>query len=102
MMVPHAARMVRLAWSLFWDRRVSPFLKVLPVAAALYVLSPFDLLRDYQLGIGQIDDVIVTAVLLTLFIIWSPRDIVSEHLGLKPRGSDEKTVDGKFRYVDRE
>jgi uncharacterized membrane protein YkvA (DUF1232 family) len=100
-MVPLAGRMLRLAWALFWDRRVSPFLKVLPIACAVYIISPIDLAPDFRLGIGQLDDLVVTAVLLTLFIVWSPRDVVSEHLGTgRHRTGGAKTVDGKFRYPD--
>ena len=42
MMVPFVGQLLRVSWLLFWDRRVFPLLKILPLAAALYVLSPVD------------------------------------------------------------
>jgi len=107
LMVPFAGQLLRVSWRLFWDRRVFPLLKILPLAAVLYVLSPVDFLRDYKLGIGQIDDIIVTAVLLTLFVTLSPRKLVSEHIHGKNRdggdGQDSpESIDGNFRYIDRE
>lgn len=104
LMVPFVGQLLRVSWLLFWDRRVFPLLKVLPLAAVIYVLSPVDLLRDYKLGFGQIDDVIVSAVLLTLFVMLSPRKIVSELIhGRDPDGDDgPDAIDGKYRYVDRE
>lgn len=103
-MIPFAGQLLSLTWKLFWDGRVSPFLKILPIAAAIYVLSPIDLLRDFRLGLGQIDDVVVTGVLLLLFVLWAPKRLVHEHLS--GRGSsgpdDSKTVEGNFRYTDSE
>ena len=107
LMVPYVGQMLRVSWLLFWDRRVSIFLKILPLAAVLYVLSPVDFLRDYMLGIGQIDDVIVTGVLLTLFVVLSPKQLVSEHIHGRYQASSGNPdspdpIDGKFRYVDEE
>ena len=102
--IPLVGTLLRVSWALFWDRRVSPFLKLLPLAAVAYLFLPFDLLRDTRFGLGQLDDVIVIGVLLLLFVLWSPKEIVREHLGTgrhKP-GRDVKTVDGKFRYTDSE
>jgi uncharacterized membrane protein YkvA (DUF1232 family) len=74
-----------LAFRLYRDPRVSTFLKsVVPVLAALYVLSPIDLVPDFLFGIGQVDDlgVLGVAILAGLKLIrrWAPPVIVAEHL----------------------
>ncbi len=103
--IPFVGQLLRVSWLLFWDRRVFPLLKIFPLAAVLYVISPVDFLRDFKLGIGQIDDVIVTGILLTLFVVLAPRKLVSEHLhGRKLDDDDDEpdAIDGKYRYVDKE
>ena len=102
--VPYVGQLLRVSWLLFWDRRVFPLLKILPLTAVVYVLSPVDFLRDFKLGIGQIDDIIVTGVLLTLFVTVSPKKIVREHIHGRKDGDDDgpDSIDGKYRYVDRE
>ena len=101
--VPYVGQLLRVSWLLFWDKRVFPLLKILPLAAVVYVLSPIDFLRDYKLGIGQIDDVIVTGVLLTLFVAASPRRIVHQHIhGTDDDGEGPDPIDGKYRYLDGE
>ena len=96
-------QLLRVSWLLFWDRRVFPLLKILPLGAVIYVLSPIDLLRDFKLGIGQIDDVIVAGVLLTAFVVVSPRKLVREHIYGRKLDDDDgpEPIDGKFRYVDK-
>ncbi len=103
LMIPFVGQLLRVSWLLFWDGRVFPLLKILPLAAVLYVLSPIDLLRDFKLGIGQLDDVLVASVLLTLFVVLSPRKLVSEHVH-GPRDDDDgpEPINGKFRYVDED
>ena len=105
-MIPFVGQLLRVSWLLFWDSRVSVFLKILPLLAVIYVLSPIDFLMDFKLGIGQIDDVIVTGILLTLFVTLSPKKIVSEHASGKSRkrGDDDEPppVEGNYRYLDDE
>jgi uncharacterized membrane protein YkvA (DUF1232 family) len=74
-------RQVRLIWRLFNDRRVSGWLKLIPIAGLVYLISPIDLLPDFALpGLGQLDD--LTAILLSLkmFVDLAPPEIVREHL----------------------
>ena len=91
MMVPFVGQLLGLSWRLFWDRRVALPLKALPLAAAIYVISPIDPIPDFRLGLGQLDDILITGVLLLLFALWSPRHLVSEHLrGYPVPPEDEK------------
>jgi len=47
--------------------RKIPLLSIIGILfAAVYLINPFDLIPDYLLGIGQIDDVLVLALCLFL------------------------------------
>ena len=50
----------KLILRLIKDRRVNPWLKIIPVAGVIYLLSPFDLIPDIALPIiGELDDAAV-------------------------------------------
>ena len=104
MMVPFVGQLLVVSWRLFWDRRVSIFLKIFPAAAFLYVISPVDPIPDFRFGIGQIDDVIVAGILLLIFVVLAPQRLVSEHArGRRDLSDDDtKTIEGDFRYTDTE
>ena len=81
---------LRLAWRLFRDPRVAPKLKLtVPVLAALYVVSPVDLLPDLLLGLGQVDDlgVLGLAVAFVTRVVprLAPREVLDEHLAAMGR-----------------
>ena len=60
----------------------------------LYVLSPLDLIPDFILGVGEVDDLVVLIVLCRLFIYLCPPDVVREHV----RRLDDESR-GCFREV---
>lgn len=71
---------VKLIWRLMSDRRVSFFLKILPVAALVYLVSPVDLVPGLALPvIGALDDAAVLWLGTTLFVSLCPSDVVKEH-----------------------
>lgn len=76
--VQDAARQVRLAWRLFRDHRVPMWVKLVPSAALVYVLSPVDFIM--LPGLGQLDDLAVLLIGIKLFVELSPPDVVREHL----------------------
>lgn len=98
---------LRLSWRLAQDNRVAPAIKlIVPLAALLYVLSPIDLIPDFLLGLGQIDDigVIGGALLLALRLLpgLAPAPVLEEHqaaLGL--RSTDPGTVSSPGRAPDQ-
>jgi uncharacterized membrane protein YkvA (DUF1232 family) len=72
---------LRLAWLLFGDNRVSLALKVLPVLAITYVISPLDLLPAILFRLlGILDDVAIFGLAIVVFNSLSPEDAVVEHL----------------------
>jgi len=72
---------VKLIWRLIRDRRVSPWLKIIPVAGLIYLISPIDLIPDIALPvIGELDDAAVLWLTNYLFIELCPPNIVQEHV----------------------
>jgi uncharacterized membrane protein YkvA (DUF1232 family) len=110
----------QLTYRLFLDPRVSVASKVLvPLAAVAYFLFPIDFLPDVVPFLGQIDDIAVLILLMKLFIMMAPQDVVSAYKsGARAQASsdpkadyqsgsatgaagarDENVVDADFRVV---
>ena len=109
----HTIERVRLTMRLLRDPRVAVWMKaMLPIVAALYVLLPIDLIPDFILGLGQIDDLSIIGVLLfamtKLLPKLAPDVIVHEHLrelrsnGIFRRRGGDEVVDATFTVVDRQ
>lgn len=105
-------KQARLVWRLLRDRRVSDWLKLLPVAALIYFLSPIDLIPDLMLpGLGELDDLAVVLISLRAFVELSPAAVVREHIQalLRKRpttrtedvGSAEPYIDVPYRIIDQ-
>ena len=63
---------VRLTARLLREPRVPAPLKIVPLGAALYAISPIDLLPDILPMLGQLDDIAVVAAALAVFVNLSP------------------------------
>lgn len=70
-----------LSLRLFFDRRVPMGMKLMPVVALLYFLSPIDLIPDWFAALGIIDDIGLMIILLQFFIRGAPEDVLREYLG---------------------
>ena len=68
----------KLIMRLMGDRRVSPWLKLIPVGALVYLISPIDLIMGIP-GIDALDDAAVLWFGSSLFIELCPIDVVNEH-----------------------
>jgi uncharacterized membrane protein YkvA (DUF1232 family) len=104
----------RLSLRLLRDPRVATWAKLaVPAVALLYVAMPIDLIPDFILGLGQIDDLSVIGIAIfamtKILPKLAPRDIVLEHLDeMRGRGgtgsaqTDERasTYDTTFRVVN--
>jgi len=80
---------LRLVWFLFWDRDVPIYLKLLPVLAIIYALSPIDLIPDVIIGLGQLDDLTMLLVGGKVFIELAPPQVVARHLRLMHASKEE-------------
>ena len=108
-LIAYLVRNLRLAWQLLLDRRVPLLTKlIIPGLMALYILSPIDIIPDWFVGLGQLDDLAVLVLGVKLFIQLSPHEIVQEHLrsltggGSAPRPGatpEGEVVDGEYRVI---
>ena len=106
-------RQVRLAWRLLHDGRVPGWVKLIPAAGLIYLLSPIDFIPDLMLpGLGEVDDVLVLLLALKMFVDLSPPGVVSQHLDellgrrgkAQPAGdpSDGPYIDASYEVLDQE
>ncbi len=89
---------VKLIVRLIRDRRVSFWLKIIPVAGLVYLVSPIDLIPDIVLPvIGELDDAAVLWLTNALFLELCPPEIVGEHvkalIGGPSKPGDGEVVD---------
>lgn len=93
---------IRLVVRLLKDKRVNPLLKILPIGALIYLLTPIDIL-----SLNPIDDGLVMWLGSYLFIQLCPTDIVDEHrnallkTGDQPEQTRQGVIDALFRDKDR-
>ena len=76
---------VKLILRLMMDRRVNPFLKLIPIGSLIYVILPLDIP-------GPVDDVAILWAGAYFFIEMCPPEVVQEHVDAL-----ESVVDGEFR-----
>ncbi|OGP28617.1 MAG: hypothetical protein A2038_01570 [Deltaproteobacteria bacterium GWA2_57_13] len=76
----HLPNFLKLFWRLLKDPRVPPWPKLLLVLLLAYVVAPVDLLPDFLVGLGQIDDLLVIFFGLRAFVRLCPKEIVREHV----------------------
>ena len=91
---------VKLILRLIGDRRVSPWLKIIPVAGVAYLLSPLDIIPDIALpGIGELDDAAILWLTNYLFVELCPPQVVNEHVkaltGSSQAQDDEDVIDAE-------
>lgn len=93
---------LKLIVRLMGDNRVSPFLKLLPIASLVYLISPVDLVMGIP-GVSALDDMALISLGAYLFIEFCPPDVVAEHMkqltgGAAP-GEDVEVVDGQATEI---
>jgi uncharacterized membrane protein YkvA (DUF1232 family) len=87
---------VKLILRLVGDKRVNPWLKLIPVAGLVYLISPIDLIPDIAFPIiGELDDAAVLWITNYFFVELCPPEIVNEHLkalSAKPGAKDDDEI----------
>ena len=104
----HGTRIPRLVWKLMLDRRISIRLKIIPLVALLYLLSPIDLFPDIVPLLSLIDDGIVILLAITIFLVMAPSSVVMEHFRAQGLAKDRKSqrhpngkvIEGSYRIED--
>jgi uncharacterized membrane protein YkvA (DUF1232 family) len=72
----------------------------------LYLISPIDFIPDVILGLGQLDDIGVILLGMTLFVRLCPPELVNFYLNQIEFGSDsnneDEAIDTTYRVVDED
>lgn len=71
---------VKLFTRLIKDERVALGPKLLVAALFAYIILPTDIVPDFLVGLGQLDDLVVLITGLKLFLRLCPAEVVREHL----------------------
>ncbi len=79
-LLTHLPSFVKLFSRLINDPRVSASAKLVVAGILAYVILPTDLLPDFLIGVGQLDDLAVILGGLKLFLRLCPSEVVQEHL----------------------
>lgn len=88
----------KLILRLMGDRRVNFFLKLLPVAALVYLISPLDFFPGLVLPfIGALDDAAIIWIGVSMFTAMCPEDVVQEHMNAL-----QKVIPGAWRDAPEE
>lgn len=70
---------ILVTWRLLLDSRVPLWTKAIPFLGIAYVLSPIDIIPDFLIGLGQLDDLGIIFGSLCLFEALVPEYIADEH-----------------------
>ncbi len=103
--IANFVRTLRLVWRLLKDPRVPTFPKLIIPAGILYILSPIDLIPDFILGLGQVDDIAIFFLSISLFIEMCPPALVAEHRAAlaaenaRTKPPQEDVIEGSYRVV---
>ena len=89
--IERLANYLKLFWRLLLDRRVSILLKLIPLAALIYGISPLDWF------IPVIDDLVIACLAVYLFVELCPPEIASEH-----QRAIENVLAGEWRDAPEE
>ena len=90
---------LKLIVRLMGDRRVNPFVKLLPIASLAYLIFPFDLISVVP-GVSALDDLAIVSLGAYLFIEFCPPDVVEEHM--QKLTSNMDVVEGADDVIDAE
>lgn len=97
-------RQLRLIWLLMQDGRVPLWMKAVVPLSLLYLVSPFDFIPDVVLGLGQLDDLGVILLGMTLFVKLCPQNIVDYYRNQLEYGPEDNSeaVDTTYRVMDED
>ena len=95
---------IRVSLRLLREPCVPLIFKLIPVAAAAYVISPLDFVPDVLPIIGQLDDVGIVFIALEAFIRVAPVEAVDFHRSavaqgrpFSPMPAGGEVIDAEFR-----
>ena len=93
---------LKLILKLMGDSRVSPWVKLIPIGAIAYLISPIDIIMGIP-GVAALDDAAILWIGSNLFVELCPPDVVQEHrqnLGSNLEDSSGDIVDADATDVN--
>ena len=78
---------------ILFDPRMPTKVKLFFILSILYVIFPFDIIRDIIPILGQLDDLLVILVAILVYKFQEFKKNIKDN-------SDEKIIDGEFRNID--
>lgn len=87
---------VRLLFGLLRDGRVSMVDKLLVLAAAVYIVTPLDLIPDFVPFLGEVDDVYLLLLALQRLIANAGPDVLLDHWAGAPEDLEALNVQRAF------
>jgi uncharacterized membrane protein YkvA (DUF1232 family) len=91
----------KLILRLMSDPRVSPFVKLLPLGALVYLVSPVDILMGVP-GLSALDDAAILGLGYYFFLEMCPPGVVDEHIKAIEGIEDKKETRASDDVVDGE
>ena len=70
---------LKLILKLMGDSRVSPWVKLIPIGAVAYLISPIDIIMGIP-GVSALDDAAILWIGSNLFVELCPPSVVQEHM----------------------
>jgi len=92
----------RLAFRLIREPRVRLLVKLVPLAAIVYVLSPIDLIPDVLPAIGELDDLVSALIAIEVFVNLCPPQAVAFHTEALAEGRPYSPMDADHTIIDAE
>jgi uncharacterized membrane protein YkvA (DUF1232 family) len=83
---------LKLIFKLMGDSRVSPLVKLIPVGALVYLISPIDVLMGIP-GIAALDDAAILWLGSNLFVELCPPEVVQEYMQALGSNLDDTSGD---------
>jgi len=76
LLLPNVAKLFA---RLIADSRVSTRRKILVAAVLVYIVSPVDLIPDFVIGVGHLDDIVLASLALNHLIEGTDEAVILEH-----------------------
>lgn len=97
---------VLTATKLLFDRRVPIWKKSIPIIAVFYILSPIDIVPDFLVGPGLLDDLGIFMFSLYVFYKLIPKKVLDQYIGNKDitdktRKKKPKIEEGEFEEISK-
>jgi len=73
-------------WRAFWHRATPFYLKAIMIAVVIYLFSPIDIIPDFLIGLGWIDDVLLVSLAANWIIKRLPPEVLDQQTGQNSQG----------------